>query len=107
MSLINYEINLILTWSANCDMSSDTAADQATTFAITDTEIFIPVVTLSINDDAKLLQQLKSGFKCRINWNKYQSQAVIQARKQHLDYLINLSFQGVNRFVLSFEYNAH
>ena len=56
----------------------------------------------------KLSQQLKSGVNCNINWIKYQSKAKRQARSQYLDYLIDPSFQGVNRFfVLSFEINAH
>ena len=45
--------------------------NQAATFAITDTKLYVPVVTLSTQDNAKLFQQLKSGFKRRINWNKY------------------------------------
>ena len=45
--------------------------DQDTAFSITDTKIYIPVVTLSTQDNAKLLDQLKSGFKRTINWNKY------------------------------------
>ena len=53
------------------------------------------------------MQQLKSGFKRTINWNKYQSKVTIQAPNPYLDYLIDLSFQGVNRlFVLSFEDNT-
>ena len=68
MPLINCEINIILTWSANC-VISNAAANQATTYAKTDTK---PVVTLSTGDNGKLLQQLKSGFKRTINWNKYQ-----------------------------------
>ena len=60
------------------------------------------------NDDGKLLQQLKSGFKITINWNKYQSKVKMQVRNQYLDYLIDPSFRGVNRlFVLSFENHAH
>ena len=47
----------------------------ATTFAITDTKLYVPVVTLSSQDKTKLLQQLKSGFKGTISWNKYQSEA--------------------------------
>ena len=70
MSLINCEINLILTWSEKYVLSYDT---KATTFAITDTKLFVPVVTLSTLDNAKLLQKLKSGFKRTISWNKYQS----------------------------------
>ena len=47
--------------------------NQGTTFTITDTKLYVPVVTLSTQDNAKLLEQLKSGFKRTINWNKYQS----------------------------------
>ena len=59
MSLINCEINLILTWSVKCVMASRTAANQAIKFAITDTKFYVPVATLSNSDNAKLLQQLK------------------------------------------------
>ena len=58
MPLINCEVSLILTWSANCLMSN-AATNQATTFAVTYTKLYVPVVTLSIDDNAKLLQQLK------------------------------------------------
>ena len=60
MSLINCEINLILTWSDKCVLSNDT---KATTFAITDTKLYVPVVTLSTQDNKKLLQRLRSGSK--------------------------------------------
>ena len=70
-----------------------------TTFAITDIKCFVPVVTLSTQDNAKLLQQSKSGFKRTINWKKYQSKVTIQALNPYLDYLIDPSFQGVNRFL--------
>ena len=59
MPLINYEVELILTWSKNCVISSATGE---TKFAITETKLYIPVVTLSTGDNAKLLQQLKSNF---------------------------------------------
>ena len=68
MPLINCEINLILTWSSTCVITIDTGVGK---FAITDTTLYVPVVTLSTQDNAKLLQQLKSGFKRTINWNKY------------------------------------
>ena len=107
MPLINCKINLILTWSEKCVIASNTAAAQATTFAIAATRLYVPVVTLSIQDSAKLLQKLKSGFKRTINWNKCQSKVTIQAPNPYLDYLIDPSFQGVNRlFVLSFENNT-
>ena len=69
--LINCEINLILAWSANCVIVSTNVANQNATFAITDTKLYVPVVTLLTQDNVKLLQQLKSGFKRVINWNKY------------------------------------
>ena len=54
-------------------------------------------MTLSTKDSAKLLEQLKSGFKPTINWNKYQLKGTVQTQNQYLDYLIDLSLQGVNR----------
>ena len=56
------------------------------------TKLFLPVATLSTQDNAKLLQQLKLGFKRATNWNKYQSKATIQTRHQYLDYLIDPRF---------------
>ena len=75
MPLINCKINLILTYLANCVISE---VDRVTAFTITDTRLYVQVVTLSTNDNAELLQQLKSGFKRTINWNKYQSKVTIQ-----------------------------
>ena len=71
MSLINCETNLDLNWYKKCVIMATNAAAQETTFWITDTKIYFLVVTLSTKD-AKLLEQLKSGFKKTINWNKYQ-----------------------------------
>ena len=64
MSLINCEVNLILAWSPTWVISSATGE---TKFKITETKLYVPVVTLSTQDNAKLLQQLKSGFKRTIN----------------------------------------
>ena len=101
MPSINCEIDLILTWSEDCVISSATGA---TKFKKADAKLYIPVVTLSTQDNAKLLQQLKSGLKRTINWNKYQTKVSTQRQNQYLDFLIDPSFQGVNRlFVLSFE----
>ena len=101
MPLINCEVNLILTWSKDCVISSATGE---TKFKITDTKLYVPVVTLSTQDNTKLLQQLKSGFKRTINWNKYQSDPKICAQKQYLNHLVDPSFQGVNSlFVWYFE----
>ena len=63
MILINCEINLILTWSANCVIVSTKVANQNATFAITDTKLHVPVVTLPTQDNTKLLQQLRSVLK--------------------------------------------
>ena len=73
-------------------------------FTITDTKLYVPVVTLSIEDNSKLLQQLKSGFTRTINWNKYQSDRKTCAQNRYLNHLVNQSFQGVNRrFIVSFK----
>ena len=69
--------------------------------------MYVPVVTLSTEDNEKLLQQLGSCFKRVINWNKYLSEPALLAQNPYLNYLIELSFQGVNRlFVLAFENDA-
>ena len=101
MPLNNCEINFILTWSEKCVLSNDT---KAITFAITDTKPYVPVVTILTEDNAKTLQQLKTGFKGTINWNKYQSEVSSERQNQYLDFLIDPSFQGGKRlFVLAFE----
>ena len=73
LPLIKCKVNLVLTWSANCVIVSTKVTNQNGTFVITDTKLYVPVVTLSTQDNAKLLLQLKSGFKRAINWNKYLS----------------------------------
>ena len=101
MPLINCEVNLILTCSKDCVVTN---SEDEGKFAIKESKLYVPVVTLSTQDDAKLLQQLKSGFKRTINWNKYESDIKTYAQNRYLNHLINPSFQGVNRlFVLSFE----
>ena len=68
-------------------------------------KLYVPVVTFSTQDNAKLQQGLKSDFSRAINWNKYQSRVSTEIKNQYLDYFkIDPSFQGVNRyFVLAFE----
>ena len=101
MPLINCEVNLILTWSSTCFITNSTGAG---TFARDDTKFYVPVVTLSTQENAKLLQQLKSGFKRVINWNKYLLKPELLRRNQDLNHLVEPSFQGINRFfVLAFE----
>ena len=104
MPLINCEVNLILTWSSTCVITGSTGAR---TFEITDTKLYVPVVTLSTQENAKLLQQLKSDFKRVINWNKYLLKPELLRRNPNLNPLVEPNFQGINRFfVLAFEGDA-
>ena len=99
--LINCEVNLILTWSSTCVITNSTGAE---TIEITDTRLYVPVVTLSTQENTKSLQQLTSGFKRVINWNKYLSKPELLRSNPNLNYLGEPSFQGVKRFfVLAFE----
>ena len=101
MPIINCEVNLILTRSSTCVITDSNGAGL---FAITDTKLYFPVVTLSAQENTKLLQQLRSGFKRGINWNKYLSKPESFRRNANLNYLVEPSFQGMNRlFVLAFE----
>ena len=101
MPLINCDVKLDLTWSSTCVITNSTGAG---TFTITDTKLYVPVVALSPQENTKLLQQLKSGFKRVVNWNKYLSKPELLAQNPNLNYLVESSFQGVNRFfALAFE----
>ena len=117
MPLINFEINLILTWSKNCVLTSKATrkANIETvvvrinnptdaTFKITDTKLNVPVVTLSTKNDKTLLEQLRTVFKRTIKWNKYRSEMTNLTQNNNLNYLIDPTFTKVNTlFVLSFE----
>ena len=93
---INCKIFFFSNWTANCVI---TFCDkyQAKTFAKTDTKLYFSIVSLSKEDTSELLQQLKSGFKRTTNCDKYQSKGITQLRKQYLVYIIDPSFQGVNK----------
>ena len=80
MPLINWDINLILTWSRNCIISE---GNRVIIFTITATKRYIPVVTLSAQNNKKLLQ-LKPGFKRTIYWHKYQSKVSVKTQNQYL-----------------------
>ena len=97
--MINCEIELILTWSKNCVLADMTTANNppiGLEFQITDTKLYVPVVTLSKENDKKLLEQLKSGFKRTVKWNKYRSQMTVQSNNNNLNYLINSTFTRVS-----------
>ena len=105
--LISCKTKLILTWSASCFEASLTDANQATTFAITDTRLYVPVVTWPADNNAKLLQQLNLRLRRTIILDKFQSKATKQMRSQCLCYITDRSFLLVNRrFVISFENGA-
>ena len=107
MPLINFEVEVILTWSANCVIFYTDLANQGPTITITETNLYVPVVTSSTQDNATLLPHLKSGFKRAISWNKYLPKPELLAQSANLNHLIEPSFQGVNRlFVLAFENDA-
>ena len=119
--LINCEVSLTFTWSENCVITSkayrravsaqggNLAATKinnptGATFKITDTKLYVPVVTLSTENDNKLLQQLKKGFKRTIKWNKCRSEMTNQTKINNLNYLIDPTFTKLNRlFILSFK----
>ena len=125
MPLINCEASLTLTWSENyvltdittqTERNADPNADPLVEtreridtptnaiFKITDTKLYVPVVTLSTKDDNNFLEQLKSEFKRTIRWNKYRSEMTNQTKNNNLNYLINPTFNKVNRlFVLLYE----
>ena len=72
--------------------------------AINDCKLYTPVVTLSKDDEIKLLTNLKSGFTREIEWNKYRSQTSTEAINNNLNILIDPSFTNVNRlFVLAYQ----
>ena len=114
--LINCEITLILSWYKECVLVGRAfrgppaaAANRINSptdakFEITDCKLYVPVVTLSAENDKKLLEQLKSVFRRSIKWNKYMSQMSNKNKNNNLNYLIDPTFGNVNRlFVLSFE----
>ena len=112
--LISCEVSLELKWDKNCVITSleqrdigggnkDNAPTGAT-LAINDCKLYIPEVTLSKDDEIKLLTNLKSGFKREIIWNKYRSQITTEAINNNLNILIDPTFTNVNRlFVLAYQ----
>ena len=118
--LINCEITLVLSWYKECVLvgrslrnapnpqpNPPIAAIESPTdarFEINDCKLYVPIVTLSAENGNKLLEQLKSGFRRTLKWNKYMSQMSNQNKSNNLNYSIDPTFSNVNRlFVLSFE----
>ena len=123
MPLINCEVSLTLTWSKSCVKTDETTQDvnpgtnlpvsenrvpTGATFEVTDTKLYVRIVTLSTQDDDKLWEQLKTRFKRTIKWNKYRSKITNQAKTNNLIYLNDPTFSKVNRlFVSSFRINEN
>ena len=97
MLLISCKVKLTLKWYENCILSS---AETAATFAITDTKLYVPVVTLKIEDNAKLSELLSDGFKRSVYWNKYKAIFKDHAENSNIRERLDVSFQGVNELFL-------
>ena len=112
MPLINCKIHLKLNWNNNCVMhgadtyaGGDNVNNRETTFKITSTALYVPIVTLSTKDNVNFTKQLNEGFKRSVHWNEYKSK--IKTKEADANNLkrfpLDASFQGVNRlFVLAF-----
>ena len=111
---VNYAVSLKVKWNNNCIITSqqigvnldgeNTAAPTGATFAINDCKLYVAAVTLSKDDEIKLLTNLKSGFKREIIWNKYRSQMTTKAVNNNSNILIDPTLTNVNRlFVLAYQ----
>ena len=121
MQLISFEVSLELNWNKNCVITSlerraidennppnRDGAPTGATLAINDCKLYIPAVTLSKDEEIKLLTNLKSGLTREIKWNKYRSQMSTEAANNNLNILIDPTFTNVNRlFVLVYEDDAN
>ena len=122
--MVNCEIELELSWSKECIISEiyktpevpanpnanppniliNITAKTSATFQMNIAKLYVPVVTSSINDNFKFLENIKQGFERTISWNKCRSEVTTQPKSNNLDYLIDPTFRNINRsFVLSFK----
>ena len=122
--MVNCEVKPELSWSKECIISEiyktpevpanlnanppniliHVTAKTSATFQMNIAKLYVPVVTLSINDNFKFLENIKQGFKRTISSNKCRSEVTTQPKSNNLDYLIDPTFRNINRsFVLSFK----
>ena len=96
MPLINCKIKLNLTWKKSCVLS--TGAGEAV-FIINDTKLYVPVVTLSKEDNKDFIEQQNKGFQRSIYWNEYKTKEINEDADANVFKYINLdpSFEGVNK----------
>ena len=100
MPLVNCKIDLELTWHKDCMISSvNAAAGQVVSFMITNTNLYVPIVTLPTKDNNNLTKQLNDGFKRNIYWNQYVSKAFAETPHKKTGitrFALDAAFQGVS-----------
>ena len=103
LPLINCEIKLDLSWKKDCVLIQHHNNITGVNFMITCTKLYVPVVTLSVNDNIKFLENIKQGFKITISWNEYRSEITTQTQNINFYYLIDPTFRNINKLLaLSF-----
>ena len=108
MPFINYKTELDLKWTRNCVLIEQYDHMISLSCTITSTKPYVSVVTLSVNDNIKFLENIKQGFKRTISWNKYRSEITTQPNNSNLDYLIDPTLWNINRlFLLSFKFGKN
>ena len=112
MSLINCKVELSLKWIENCVLTTAANANKAI-FKITDAKLYVPIVTLSAEDNAKLSKLLSEGFKRTVYWNEYKVidnkivETAANNEEKYIRELLDSSYQGVKRlFVLAYDNTA-
>ena len=118
--LINCEVSLNLKWSKNCLLTSKATRNRIAgqgdqplfnainnpknaVFDVADCKLYVPIVTLSVENENKLYEQFKIGFLVTVKWNKYRSQITNQTANNNLNYLIDPTISKINRsFFLAF-----
>ena len=102
MPLVSCRVELSLSWNENCILTSFAGN---TTFTITDAKLYVPVVILSAEDNARLTKLLGEGFKRSVYWNKYKViPNKIYNGHDYIRELLNASYQGVRRlFILAYD----
>ena len=108
MPLINCKVELSLKWTENCILTTAANANKVI-FKITDAKLYVPIVTLSIEDNSKLSKLLNEGFKRPIYWNEYKVipnkivEIAANNEEKYIRELLDSSYQGVKRlFVLAY-----
>ena len=121
LPLFNCEIKLDLSWSKKrlseisrtAALAGDPDANlpvliveeaEKVIFRVFSNNLYVSVVTSSISDNIKILENIKQGFKRTVSWNKYKSERTTQPKNNNLDYIIDSKYRNINRFfVLSFK----